>query len=404
MAPRKAGRRIRSLARRGSDRGGGGCLLVFGIIFGVVAWLGFVQGWGPTWVRGQGWLIEAQPPMPESPPPGRPAESPSAPTGSTKPPPQASAGVKEPGVSRVQAPGLDYVPPAPALVAGYPRPVRDVLEAQLVLIRHGFSPGPVDGLFGEQTAAALAAFQEKMGLAVTGRLDAETRARLLIEAPALGTYVVATNDLARLTPVPTTWLGKSLQERLDYETLLELIAEVHRASRRFLQRLNPEIDWDRLRPGDTVQVPRRVDPTNNTPVAALRILLHQRRLLAYDAAGNLIAHLPCSIARRVEKRPIGRLEVEVVIPNPSYTFDPAIYPESAEGRRLGRKLIIPPGPNNPVGLAWIGLSRPGYGIHGTPIPENVGRTESHGCFRLANWDIVWLSRLVRRGTPVDIEP
>ncbi|RME95257.1 MAG: murein L,D-transpeptidase [Verrucomicrobia bacterium] len=388
-------------------------MLAIGLIFGVVAWLGLVQGWGPEWVRRQGWLIEPPPLMPESPPPARsseptPAPPPPASNSPVTPEPEAAAPATPatggPAGGRVRAPGLDYVPPAPAMVAGYPRPVRDVLEAQLVLIRHGFSPGPIDGLFGEQTAAALAAFQEKSGLPVTGRLDADTRARLLIEAPALGTYVVTSDDVARLTPISPTWLGKSQQERLDYETLLELIAEKHRASQRFVERLNPEIDWQRLGPGDTVQVPRRVDPTNNTPVAALRILLHQRRLLAYDAAGRLMASLPCSIARRVEKRPVGRLEVQVVIPNPNYTFDPAIYPESAEGRRLGRRLVVPPGPNNPVGLAWIGLSRPGYGIHGTPVPENVGRTESHGCFRLANWDVVWLSRLVRPGIPVDIEP
>ena len=85
-------------------------------------------------------------------------------------------------------------------------------------------------------------------------------------------------------------------------------------------------------------------------------------------------------------------------------FDPAVFPESAEGKELGRRLIIPPGPNNPVGLAWIGLDRPGYGMHGTPDPEKVGRTESHGCFRLANWDAVALLGLVKIGMPVLVEP
>ena len=100
---------------------------------------------------------------------------------------------------------------------------------------------------------------------------------------------------------------------------------------------------------------------------------------------------------------VGALSVVVSVKDPNYTFDPAVFPESAEGRQLGRKLLIPPGPNNPVGLAWIGLSRPGYGIHGTPGPEQVGRTESHGCFRLANWNAEQLRRMISVGTPVRVE-
>jgi lipoprotein-anchoring transpeptidase ErfK/SrfK len=136
----------------------------------------------------------------------------------------------------------------------------------------------------------------------------------------------------------------------------------------------------------------------------VRISLAQRRLEALDAASNLVAFFPCSIGRVAEKRPVGELRVAVVAPNPNYTFDPDVFPESEEGRRLGRKLILPPGPNNPVGTAWIGLSRAGYGIHGNPSPEQVGRTESHGCFRLANWNAEYLARLVTVGTPVWIEP
>ena len=95
----------------------------------------------------------------------------------------------------------------------------------------------------------------------------------------------------------------------------------------------------------------------------------------------------------------------LVLPSiPAANRDPAVFTESAEAQELGRKLIIPPGPNNPVGLAWIGLDRPGYGIHGTPEPEKVGRTESHGCFRLANWDALTLLKLVKVGLPVWVEP
>jgi lipoprotein-anchoring transpeptidase ErfK/SrfK len=106
----------------------------------------------------------------------------------------------------------------------------------------------------------------------------------------------------------------------------------------------------------------------------------------------------------MDKRPVGELHVEAKAANPNYTFDPEIFPESAEGRQLGRKLLIPPGPNNPVGTVWIGLDRPGYGIHGTPRPEAVGRAETHGCFRLANWNAELLVKLVEIGTRVYVEP
>ena len=114
--------------------------------------------------------------------------------------------------------------------------------------------------------------------------------------------------------------------------------------------------------------------------------------------------LICSIARKVEKRPVGELKVVRLAPNPNYRFDPEIFKESPEARKIGRKLMIPPGPNNPVGTAWIGLSRTGYGIHGTPHPVDVGRTESHGCFRLANWNAEFLVQAAWVGMPVFVEP
>jgi lipoprotein-anchoring transpeptidase ErfK/SrfK len=293
-----------------------------------------------------------------------------------------------------------FVPPAPSNITGFPRPVRDVLEAQIAMVRHGISSGPIDGVMGSQTAAALEAFQRQHRLEVTGKLTPETRARLIIKAEPLMTYRVTSNDVARLMPVPATWLGKSQQSRLDYETILECVAEKHRASRRFVQRENSAVDWTRVSVGQALRVPRVTAPTNTTAAAYLRISLGKRELEAFDHQHNLLVHFPCSIARKVEKRPVGKLEVGMVIEDPNYTFNPAIYPESAEGRRLGRKLVVPAGPNNPVGVAWVGLSRPGYGIHGTPVPELVGRTESHGCFRLANWDAAYLLKIVSRGTPV----
>ena len=145
-------------------------------------------------------------------------------------------------------------------------------------------------------------------------------------------------------------------------------------------------------------------PTPGAKAAFATISLGGKVLEAFDANTNLLAHFPCSIAQRVEKRPVGELHVAAIAPNPNYTFDPDVFPESAEARQLKTKLILPPGPNNPVGVAWISLDKPGYGMHGTPSPEQVGRTESHGCFRLANWNAEYLIKLVWVGMPVYVEP
>lgn len=283
------------------------------------------------------------------------------------------------------------------------RSVASVLEAQIELHRRGFSCGAIDGVVGPQTAAALRAFQRENDLRETGALDAATKAGLRLSAPALGQHVFDPIELGTLRPVPATWLEKSERENLGYASALELAAERYRANPKLLRQLNPETDWTALLPGARVVVPAvgRVTPTKN--VARVIVRLAEHELEAVDEKGSVVAHFPVSIARMAEKRPVGELKVAVVISDPNYTFDPEVFPESEEGRQLGRKLVIPPGPNNPVGLAWIGLDRPGYGIHGTPEPENVGRTESHGCFRLANWDAVTLLGLVRVGMPVFVE-
>ncbi len=284
------------------------------------------------------------------------------------------------------------------------RRAQNMFEAQLALARQGISSGSLDGVAGLQTRAALRAFQLREHLPVTGDLDGETKARIPLTASAYVSYTITTNDLARLQPLSGTWLGKSQQTALDYETILELVAEKSHAHPNFIRRLNPEINWTNVVAGTTVQIANAISPVVRAKAAFIKIHLQDKTLEAFDARTNLLAHFPCSIAKRVEKRPVGELHVEVIVPNPNYTFNPEVFPESAEARQLQRKLVLPPGPNNPVGTAWIGLDKPGYGIHGTPRPEEVGRTESHGCFRLANWDAEFLLRLVSIGTPIVVEP
>jgi lipoprotein-anchoring transpeptidase ErfK/SrfK len=285
-----------------------------------------------------------------------------------------------------------------------PQPAQNVLEAQLALARQGICSGSLDGVLGSQTRAALCVFQEQQQAPVTGILDSGTRALLFLTAPAYTNYTTTANDTARLQPLARTWLGKSQQSYLDYETLLELVAERGHAHPDLIRRLNPAINWTNEIAGLTVTIPAADYPAVHTRAAFLRIRLAAKTLQVFDANRRLLAHFPCSIARRVEKRPVGELRIVTVTRNPNYVFNPEMFPESPEARAIGRKLVLPPGPNNPVGTAWIGLNRPGYGIHGTPNPEEVGRTESHGCFRLANWNAEYLAQLVTAGMPVLVEP
>jgi lipoprotein-anchoring transpeptidase ErfK/SrfK len=306
-----------------------------------------------------------------------------------------------PVVVRPQIKPLIATPESPNT---FPHPAHNVLEAQMALARRGISPGSIDAALGSQTRGAISVFQETERLPQTGKLDADTRAKLTLDAPVLTNYIVTTNDLARLQPLGKTWLAKSQQTALDYETELELVAEKSHSHPLLIEKLNPEVNWTNVAAGTVLKTPdvNYPEPTNKAAFAVIH--LSEKFLEALDENTNLLAHFPCSIATHVEKRPVGELHVAVVAPNPNYTFDPELFPESPEARTLDRKLILPPGPNNPVGIAWIGLDKPGYGIHGTPAPEQVGRTESHGCFRLANWDAEYLMKLAWVGMPVVVEP
>jgi lipoprotein-anchoring transpeptidase ErfK/SrfK len=286
----------------------------------------------------------------------------------------------------------------------FPRPVENVLEAQIALGRRDFSCGSLDGVFGLQTASALKAFQQREHLPVTGTLDLATKERLILMSAPLTAVRLTAADLHRLQPLKLTWQEKSEQTALDYETALEMTAERAHASPVLIRRLNPEVDWDAIDPGVDLIVPAFPGKPARVKAERLVVYLASHALEALDSDDNILAHFPVSIAAKVEKRPEGELHVVVVARNPNYTFEPENFPESEEARAVGHKLILPPGPNNPVGLVWIGLDRTGYGIHGTPEPEHVGRTESHGCFRMTNWDAGALLNYVVLGMPVEVAP
>jgi lipoprotein-anchoring transpeptidase ErfK/SrfK len=307
------------------------------------------------------------------------------------PPPVTERGTAEPNHDTNKAAGAGAVEAGRRL---------SPLELQVELHRRGFSCGSIDGVAGAQTVAALRAFQRGAGIAETGVVDAATRTHLTLSAPALSEHTFSPTELGTLRPVPKTWLEKSQAPQLAYSSALEFVAERYHASPNLIRRLNPTVNWMAVLPGTRVMVPAVTDVTLEGEPAEIVITLGARELEVIDETSRVIGHFPVSIAHHVEKRPVGELHVQMIILDPDYTFDPEVFTESAEAKALGRRLVIPPGPNNPVGLAWIALDRPGYGIHGTPEPENVGRTESHGCFRLANWDVLTLVRYVHVGMKV----
>ena len=316
------------------------------------------------------------------------------------------------------APPVTIVAPSPAIATSAPPPAvlskaptapvaapgLTVFEAQLALDRLALSPGSLDGAMGFRTRNAVRAFQHRERLAPSGELDRPTRLRLPFPETPYTNHVVTSNDLKRLLPLGKTWLDKWHQPRLDYETLLELVAEKAHAHPDLIRRLNPDVRWDKVAAGTQLTVPNIYRPPVTDKAAFAQIRLADRTLKVFGDHTNLLAHFPCSIARKDEKRPVGELKVAVIVPQPNYTFDPANFPDSPEARQSSTKLVLAPGPNNPVGMVWIGLDKEGYGIHGAPHPEQVGQPESMGCFRLANWNAEYFLQLVWVGMPVVVEP
>jgi len=281
---------------------------------------------------------------------------------------------------------------------------RTHLAWQIALESVDFSPGLIDGRIGPKTRLATSEFQRVRGLSVTGDLDAATSRALGVDrlrAQAVRTYVLQEADMAAVGPLPVGWLERSRAKRLPYPSAKEMLAEKFHTSLSTLTALNPGADapWNRpvLRAGDRVVVPNIVSGPAPSRARRIEIDLDQKVVRVIGPGDSLAALMHCSIAAKKEKRPSGQARVTVVSFNPTYVFNPAMWPEV---KGVDRKLVLPPGPRNPVGLCWIGLSLPGYGLHGTPAPEMIGKTGSHGCFRLTNWDACRLGAMVAPGTPV----
>lgn len=282
--------------------------------------------------------------------------------------------------------------------AGDPSPAHLNLALQIALEREGFSPGLIDGQTGPKTTLALKTFQQARGLRVSGVLDYPTTEALKVnEVQPLSTYVVTAEDASKVTgALPKSWYAKAKMPYLGYETLAGAVAERFHCSQGLLAKLNPRKDLSRLKQGDELTVPT-VLAAKTPRLASLEINFSQKTIRGLDSRGQVLALFHCSIAKDAARRPSGSAGVVSATNNPAYSFDPKMWPEV---KGVKDRLLINPGPRNPVGLCWIALSLKGYGIHGTPNPELIGKTGSHGCFRLTNWDAVRLGKMVESGTPI----
>ncbi|MCB9851650.1 MAG: murein L,D-transpeptidase [Phycisphaerales bacterium] len=272
------------------------------------------------------------------------------------------------------------------------------LALQLALEHKHFSPGIIDGVAGAKTRMAMAAFQASCGLEPTGELDAETSKRLGLDGfKPTRSYTLTKADASRVGPCPTDWIERSEAERMPFRSLLEVVAFEGHCTQRLIERLNPGIDVHQLAIGQTLVLPNVLKPDRTPRAAGIEIEFSQKQVRVIDETGRLIALFNCSIARQRDDRPQGDCTIQSIAVNPIYTFRPESWPEV---KGIDRPLLIPPGPRNPVGLCWIDLSIDGYGIHGTPDPEMIGKTGSHGCIRMTNWDVLRLAEMVKPGMHV----
>jgi lipoprotein-anchoring transpeptidase ErfK/SrfK len=274
----------------------------------------------------------------------------------------------------------------------------EVTALQVFLDREGYSPGVIDGKKGSNVTKAIEAWQNATGETLDPNNAEDILERLRLSGGlAFTTYEITAADAAGpyVAAIPEDYAQKAALPHLSYTSTTEMLAEKFHMDEAYLKEINPGVDF--TIPGTLVKVVDIGKPKTGK-VAKILADKGRKQVLAYDDSGVLIAAYPASIGSSDTPSPSGLVSVERIALNPGYTYNPKINFQQGENNKV---LTLQPGPNGPVGTVWIALSKPTYGIHGTPEPSKIGKTQSHGCIRLTNWDATELAKMASAGVTVE---
>ena len=299
----------------------------------------------------------------------------------------------------------------PKVARAVPVMERDITtQLQIFLDQQLFGPGKIDGRPGEFVSKALVRYQRAHGLPLTGVINENIPLDSVY--PVYLIYAIQEGDLKFVGDCPTQPPEQAKKKYLPYSSLLEFLTERFHCAPEFLAKINKGMNLEKLKPGDEVRVPN-VEPFKieelpkqgllpEIPEFKTRVITVHRaeKMLDLTEGDKLIASLPITPGGGKLQTPAGTWKILGIATAPTFRWDKSVL---ETGKRSETFYNLPAGPNNPVGVLWCGLNKPGIGIHGTNNPQTIGRAASHGCMRVANWDVVRLSKLITKGMTVIIE-